>query len=244
MKERLAAGEEEGDVAAEEPSPEKNTTRPGVESESDNTSIPNKVANFGYSQTGASTLGFLRKIEGANPGSPLSGLAGDGDQQGDLFNTRERYRSLIRQLPARTFVDKLVDIYFVDVNWQYCGLDRDVFDRQMAEWNNLSYSILTNGGPMALPPDLRAFPALLFQVLAIALLFLPSEPDVDFDSLKYAGNMTFEDLGMDYSESGMAILSLLGKRQMSVTTVLAGFLRASFLKYVAQVTEAVSILPP
>lgn len=204
-------------------------------------SLPTKVANFGYSQTGASTLGFLRKIEGANPSEPLSKLAQDTGQHGDHLNMRERYKSLIRQLPARMYIDRLVDLYFLHVNWNYYSLDRDVFNRQLAEWHNLPFSVLTNGGPQALPTNLRAFPALLFQVLATALLVLPSGPDSTFDSLKYAGNMTFEDLAVDYSESGVAILSLLGKRQMSVTTVFAGFLRAAFLKYVALVTEAVSL---
>ncbi|OIW27959.1 OMPdecase-domain-containing protein [Coniochaeta ligniaria NRRL 30616] len=203
-------------------------------------SIPTKVANFGYSATGASTLGFLRKIEGANPAEPLSALARDaGGSHADHLNMRERYKSLIRQLPARTYIDKLVDVYFHDFNWMYHGLDRDVFDKQLAEWFSLPFNLLTNGGPQALSPDMRSFPALLFQVLATALLVLPSgHPDATFDSLKYAGNMTFEDLAMDYSESGVAICSLLGKRQMSITTVLAGFVRASFLKYVALVTES------
>ncbi len=205
-----------------------------------NDSIPNKVANFGYSQTGASTLGFLKKIEGEEPLSkvnPESGQQGGGDH----FNTRERYKSLIRQLPARTYIDTLVNIYFADFNWQYFALDRDVFDKQLAEWYSLPFNLLSGAGPSALSPDLRAFPALLFQVLATALLVLPSGPDPTFDSLKYAGNMSFEDLALDYSESGVAILSLLGKRQMSLTTVLAGFLRAAFLKYIALVTEAVSV---
>jgi hypothetical protein len=209
-------------------------------------SIPTKVADFGYSQTGASTLGFLKKIEGSDPREPLSRLQTNAAQT-DHFNTRERYKSLIRQLPARTYVEKLVELYFVHFNWQYYGIDEDVFRRQLQEWNNLPFSLLTNGGPHALPPDLRAFPALLFQILATALLVLPSgsetsdsNSDPTFDSLKYAGNMTFEDLALDYSESGVAITSLLGKRQMSVTTVIAGFLRASFLKYMALVTEAVS----
>ncbi|KAB5585457.1 fungal-specific transcription factor domain-containing protein [Coniochaeta sp. 2T2.1] len=203
-------------------------------------SIPSKVANFGYSTTGTSTLGFLRKIDGANPAEPLSRLAnGDaGGSHADHLNMRERYKSLIRQLPARTYIDQLVDIYFQDFNWMYYALDRDVFDKQLVEWFNLPFNLLTNGGPQALTPDMRSFPALLFQVLATALLVLPSGPDPTFDSLKYAGNMTFEDLAMDYSESGVAICSLLGKRQMSITTVLAGFARASFLKYVALVTES------
>lgn len=188
-------------------------------------------------------MGFLRKIDGADPSEPLSHLArGDTDNADpprDHINMRERYRSLIRQLPARTFIDELVDIYFQDFNWTYYALDRDVFDRQLSEWHRLPYNLLTTEGPQALPPDLRAFPAMLFQVLATSLLFLPEGPHPTFDALKYAGNMTFEDLAVDYSESGVAILTLLGKRQMSLTTVLAGFLRAAFLKYVALVTEAV-----
>lgn len=202
-------------------------------------SIPTKVANFGYSRTGASTLGFLQKIENADPNESLSGLNPESGG-GESFNTRERYKSLIRQLPARTYIEKLVDIYFENFNWQYYGLDRDVYDKQLAEWYRIPFNLHTSGGPQALPPDLRAFPAMLFQTMASALLVLPAGSDETFDSLKYAGGMTFEDLAMDYSESGVAILSLLGKRQMSVTTVLAGFLRAAFLKYVGLVTEAVS----
>ncbi|KAK0634675.1 humps family-domain-containing protein [Bombardia bombarda] len=201
-------------------------------------SIPTKVANWGYSRTGASTLGFLQKIEGVSPDEPLSGLNPDKSQHCETFNTRERYKSLIRQLPARTYIDKLVDVYFTEFNWQYFALDRDLFDKQLAEWYRLPFGLLSTGGPQALAPDLRVFPGLLFQVLAISLLVLQSGSDPTFDSLKYAGNMTFEDLAVDYSESGVAILSLLGKRQMSVTTVLAGFLRASFLKFVGLVTEA------
>lgn len=226
MRERAERSFSEGDAA----SPEKTQLD----------SLPTKVAGFGYSQTGASTLGFLRKIEGANPSEPLSKIARDSGQHGDHLNMRERYKSLIRQLPARSYIDKLVDLYFLHVNWNYDSLDRHVFDRQLAEWHSLPFSVLNNGGPQALSPDLRAFPALLFQVMATALLVLPSAPGSAFDSLKYAADMTFEDLAVDYSESGVAILSLLGKRQMSVTTVLTGFLRAGFLKYVALVTEAVS----
>lgn len=102
----------------------------------------------------------------------------------------------------------------------------------------MPFGLLNTGGPHALPPDLRAFPALVFQLIATALLNLPPGPDPTFDSLKYAGTMTFEDLALDYSESGVAILSLLGKRQVSLTTVVTGFLRAAFLKYSGLVTEA------
>ncbi|KAJ9133583.1 OMPdecase-domain-containing protein [Pleurostoma richardsiae] len=201
-------------------------------------SLPQKVVNFGYSQTGASTLGFLKKIDGANPEEPLSRLAMGGNEQGDQFGTRERYKSLIRQLPGRIYIEKLVDIYFVDFNWQYYGVEKDYFDKQLEEWYNLPFNLLNTAGPQALSPDLRAFPAVLFQIVATSLLSLPAGSDPLFDNLKYAGTMSWDDLAMDYSESGMSILSLLGKRHMSMTTVIAGFLRAAFLKYTGLVTEA------
>lgn len=77
-------------------------------------------ANFGYSSTGSSTLGFLRQIDGrgSNNGESLSSLA-MGRVNTEYFGTRERYKSLVRQLPARPYIEKLVDIYFTDFNWQY-----------------------------------------------------------------------------------------------------------------------------
>ncbi len=200
-------------------------------------SIPNKVANFGYSQTGASTLGFLKKIEGDEP---LSNLHPNSGNNGDHYNTRERYKSLIRQLPARTYIDKLVDIYFNDFNWQYFALDRDVFDKQLSEWYSLPFNLLAAGGPQSPLPGSTRLPGPAVPCASHGASRAPSGSDPTFDSLKYAGNMSFEDLALDYSESGVSILSLLGKRQMSMSTVLAGFLRAAFLKYVALVTEAVS----
>lgn len=89
--------------------------------------ISDKLTNFGYSSTGSSsTLGFLSKIDGTNADeSSLSSMAMGRENSGEHFGARERYKSLIRQLPARSYTEKLVDIYFKDFNWQYnvslCG---------------------------------------------------------------------------------------------------------------------------
>ncbi|KAH9432407.1 hypothetical protein MCOR02_007106 [Pyricularia oryzae] len=87
---------------------------------------------------------------------------------------------------------------------------------------------------------MRPFGALLFEIIAVALLLLPSESPLatHYKALKDGEGIQVVDLAMDYSESGVAILSLLGKRQMSLTTIQAGFIRANFLKYCALVTEA------
>lgn len=83
--------------------------------------MSDKLTNFGYSSTGSSsTLGFLSKIDGTNANeSSLSSMAMGRENGGEYFGTRERYKSLIRQLPARSYTEKLVDIYFKDFNWQY-----------------------------------------------------------------------------------------------------------------------------
>ncbi|RYP74493.1 hypothetical protein DL771_002967 [Monosporascus sp. 5C6A] len=195
---------------------------------------PHKAVDFGYTRNGNSSLDMLGKIDGA--GESLTGMGIDA-YDGDSVVVRERYKSLVRQLPARTYVDQLVEIYFRDVNWQYCGLDMPILQELIDQWYDLPFRVLSSKGPQALDPMLRALPALLFQLMASALLYLPDTAHSTFNSLKYA-NMTFEDLALDYSESAVAILSLLGKRQMSIVTVLAGWVRAGFLKYTGQVTEA------
>ncbi|KAI1476603.1 hypothetical protein K445DRAFT_317114 [Daldinia sp. EC12] len=198
-------------------------------------SVPVKTADFGYSSNSVSTLGILRKIE--SNGEPLAGMPSERFE-GDNYGMRERYKTLIRLLPARTYVEKLAAIYFRDINWQYFSIDEPVFYQLMERWYSVPFSVLSTSGLQALDPILRAFPALVFQMLASSLLYLPEGMEETFEPLKYTSNMTFDDLAFDYSESGISILSLLGKRQMSIMTVLAGWVRAAFLKYTGMVTEA------
>lgn len=170
----------------------------------------------------------------------LSSLSSTHGSRADSFAIREKYKGLIRQLPAKVFTDKLVDMFMREFNWQYYFVDPDIFYAQLQEWNNLPFSIFSTEGPQGISQDLRVFPAVLFQMIATALLILPDEEEEEFAMLKYAANMTFEDLACDYSASGEDIVMLFGKKGLSVTTVQAEFLRASFLKFTANVTESVS----
>jgi hypothetical protein len=136
-------------------------------------------------------------------------------------------------------LDKLVSMYITRLNWHYYIVDAPIFERQLAEWNGLSFKAL-KAAPEGLSPDMQVFPAVLFQIAATSLLSLDERPDPDFDALKYAGNMTFEDLAVEYSEVGAAIVNLFGKKDLAVTTIQAEFLRASFLKFNKNVTESVS----
>lgn len=199
------------------------------------------AAEWGYSNTSTSTVGFLRTIEAADAEADgqtptLSSLAASRNSSAAV---REKYKNLTRQLPTRTYLDKLVGMYITRLNWHYYIVDAPIFERQLAEWNGLSFKAL-KAAPEGLSPDMQVFPAVLFQIAATSLLSLDERPDPDFDALKYAGNMTFEDLAVEYSEVGAAIVNLFGKKDLAVTTIQAEFLRASFLKFNKNVTESVS----
>lgn len=202
--------------------------------------MSSRAVDMGYSQTGTSTIGFLQKIESADDsGAPLAAQL--CSPHADPAAAGEKYKALIRQLPSRPLLVTLKDLYFRHFNWYYYFLEEAIFDEQLEQWNNLPFSAL--GDPMNLPDELRAFPALLFQVIATALLVLPDEPGLDlkkFEALKYSSSMTWDNLASDYSENGMAVLRLFKKRHVALTTVQAQFTRTAFMKYSAEVADSVS----
>jgi hypothetical protein len=198
-----------------------------------------QVSAFGYAKSNGNnntTLGIFKKIENHDAdaasmiSSPTSSSAGP-------TGLREKYKSYIRQLPSKQHVEKLLVTYFKESNYQYYPLDEGIFRDHLKNWYSLSFSTL-NKGPSELSGDLQFFPALLFQTLALALQFQPPDYDPSLDSLKYAAGMTFDDLASDYSESGCQILCLLGKRQTTLITVQAGFLRVQYLKNCGMVPES------
>lgn len=203
------------------------------------------ATSWGYAQTGASTLCFLQKIERASEADGEDALSSASGQAtySDTFAVKEKYKGLIRLLPARMYIDQLAEIFFKDFNWQYYLVEPQIFYELLDQWSNLPFKVLSSRGPEALSPDLRVFPALLFEVIATSMLVLPKALHESFESLKYAANMTFEDLAADYSESGIAIINLFGPKMLSSTSIQVGFMRAAFLKYTANVTESVRGCP-
>lgn len=164
-----------------------------------------------------------------------------------------------KELPPRPLITALAAIYFRDFNWHYAVLDHDIFHAQLGKWYSLPLAgLLLTHGPGALGREMAAFPAVVFQLCAVALLTLDDCPgqgssenggDGDgegldrgmFESLKYAGGMTFEDLAREYSECGVEVAQVLGKRGMGLNTVVAGWVRGGWLKYVGLVTESVGL---
>ncbi|PNP45385.1 hypothetical protein THARTR1_10936 [Trichoderma harzianum] len=194
------------------------------------------LSKLGYVRTGTSTADYLDRIN-----------VGDDEVVGEIQtcptasghgNLWERYKSLVKQLPTRECIARLTDFYFQKINWQYYILDESSFRQQLHDWYQLDLQPFAAKKFEHLPADVKAFPALLLEVTATSLLLITPDTALELKDLKHIDKMSFETMAVKYSETGMAILNLLGKTQISLTTVFADFLRVAFLKYFGQVTES------
>lgn len=86
--------------------------------------------------------------------------------------------------------------------------------------------------PIQLSTELRYFPALLFQVIALSLQFLPPDWDV------LSGLSHELSTSRTYSDLGDRLLYLLGRPGLNITAIQADFLRSSWLKNCGRAVEA------
>jgi hypothetical protein len=195
---------------------------------------------LGYStHSEHNTLSLVKQARATSP-STSSRLSTLNSKQTALDH---KYRSLVRQLPSKEHADILVQQFFSDINWHYDVIDEITFRQQLENWRRIPYSAHSSATSV-LPADVLAFPSLLFQLMAHALIHQPVTDGTcsSLESLKYASEMTFVDLACDYSEAGFSTLETMGKEEVTVVAVQSGILRASLLKNTGNVIEAWHVL--
>lgn len=141
--------------------------------------------------------------------------------------------SLIAKLPPRTVIEALVKVFFDEVNSHYFILEQFYFDELFSRWpskeviepvKHLNFTQLST--------ELRYFPSLLFQVIALSIQFLP--PDWNLSS-----GVSYElSTSRTYSDLGDRLLYLLERPGLAITAVQADFLRSSWLKNCGRAVEA------
>jgi hypothetical protein len=151
---------------------------------------------------------------------------------------RAEYYGYVRRLPSKFHCEILFQYFFASVNDVNAALDEIIFREQLERWWKLAYDILLNDGPEKLPEDLRCFPALVFQVLALALLFLPLSYDTCLDELKFGQSQTFVQLSREYSECGEALSKLLGRLRRTLVGVQHSFMRDWWLANTGDILQA------
>ncbi|EWG55203.1 hypothetical protein FVEG_13241 [Fusarium verticillioides 7600] len=147
------------------------------------------------------------------------------------------YISIIRELPSQRHIDILVQDFFRNAAWHYDIVDEATFISQLAQWRRLTHEQIKRG-PAALPVTFRSFPALLFQVLAQALIFQPAQYNGSLNDLKYAVDMELSDRAAEYSDAGRRLASCFRKSEPTLTGVQAELMRACFEKTTGAVIEA------
>ncbi|KAI9838168.1 MAG: hypothetical protein M1837_002630 [Sclerophora amabilis] len=227
--------------------PSSNDKPPGIifgssdETTSTHDSSPDiQSIDFGYSNISSNnSLGIFKRL-GIDHINPELHSNFSKRLENDLA-VQERYRSLVCALPSRPIVEYLTRQFFVNVNWYYTILDENAFADQLHGWFETPYTALTKS-LSKLSAHKRSFPALVFQVLSLALQLLPPEYDKLLDQLKNLPGQTFDDIAENYSESGISLSNLLGKTNATLSSVQAGFLRSGFLKNSGRVTDAWHLL--
>lgn len=154
------------------------------------------------------------------------------------YNQIER---ILIQLPAAETVQKLVTIFFDEANWYFSVLDRYYFDQVYQQWFRTWIEVARTGSSMCVTAEVLYFPALLFQVVAIALQFVPPSL-AEREDIALLAHPSFEYKSSTYSGAGQAIMNLLGRRIRSLTAIEADLMRCAWLKNSGEGAEAWYIL--
>ena len=149
----------------------------------------------------------------------------------------DRLRGLVKQLPSNIIAKELVDVFFSEANWYFGVLERHYFDKLHNAWYAVSDVMLPKGGFGNILRDLQYFPALLFQVLAVALQYLPPNT-ASAKALHLEDPAVCDRLSQEYSRLGMDIMALLGRHNSSLTAVQQDLMRALWLKNCSRGTES------
>lgn len=185
--------------------------------------------NMGYAPANAGTLSIIQSLGAVivEPSETLPIPSSD---------TVVRFRALIRQLPPQRHINTLVSFFYRELSWQYEIVDENIFRQQLSAWDQIPYA--ARNQPFHLPPDLRQFPALLFQLLAESLLFQPARYDESLEDLRQAPGMDLADVAAEFSDAGRQVSAIFGPREVTLIKVQAGLLRTCFEKTTGLVAEA------
>ncbi|KIV91559.1 hypothetical protein PV10_06087 [Exophiala mesophila] len=205
---------------------------PSDETHAFTTAVEPQAADMGYSSTAGSNAlvdfkQLFPKVDGLHA---VSTAHHHPFQRPEAFTTSSLAND---RLPSRMAINKLVEFFFDDVNWQYFILEKQYFDCLVTCWYGTSVETLSHLSHKELGRELHYFPALLFQVLGLAIQFLPLNSTV-WEFLSQADMA----LCQKYSDIGVELMRHAQGEIVALTKVQADFLRASWLKNIGKGVES------
>ncbi|KAL3419598.1 fungal specific transcription factor domain-containing protein [Phlyctema vagabunda] len=184
---------------------------------------------FGYS----SLKGSNAFIEADKTWNNSQGRADSSLRKPPAESLWQKYWHIAADLPSESMTDDLIATYFSEVSWIYTLLEPYYFRKALRQWREFTSSTSGSVHIETLSADAQCFPALLFQVLALTLQFLPPETNIeefpDLNVLEISNNFT---------ENGVELISLLGLRGTGFIAVQHDLCRAAWLKNRGRGTES------
>ncbi|KAH0367562.1 hypothetical protein KCU65_g4557, partial [Aureobasidium melanogenum] len=159
-------------------------------------------------------------------------LGGEGQRATSLIRTPwhtqlSGYQALVSQLPHISSIRNIVEYYFEQMNWLYEIVQQFYFNGLLTQWVEASEATASiNLG--LLSRDLQYFPALVFQIMALALMYIPLSEAAKF--LHVTDGQSLDVQSNHYGDLGMKLMDLLGRRNPSVVGVQHDLVRFAWLK--------------
>ncbi|KAF2092479.1 hypothetical protein NA57DRAFT_12405, partial [Rhizodiscina lignyota] len=192
------------------------------------------LSSFGYSNLyDHNALGILKKLQRFDVGTNVSSL---GSEESGVFlpeRYRDEYKAVLQRLPCQQCTQALVAIFFKEFNWNYSLLDDAFFDDELRRF----YDRTVGSALQRLDVGNLVFPTLLFQVIALALQFMPSEHERCLDEHGCI-DASRSDGGKFFSGLGARLWTLFEKNATCFLSVQASFLRVCWLKNSGRVVES------
>ncbi|KAJ5094429.1 hypothetical protein N7456_010290 [Penicillium angulare] len=155
--------------------------------------------------------------------------------------TRSKLSDLYAMMPSHAVTRELIEIYFSEANWYFATLEKHYFEKLYSAWYAISVASGDDFNFEGLSRDLLYFPALIFQVLAVALQFIP--PGIPCIQALDVDNFTKRDyLSGEFSARGVEIVRVVGRNNATLTAVQNDLMRALWLKNYSQGREAWHVL--
>lgn len=142
---------------------------------------------------------------------------------------KDKYCRLLSQIPSHEILRQFINLYFEEANWMLLVLEKCFFEKDYASWLAIREVISKDGSLGALSRDLQYFPALLFQIMAVALQFMPSGSRLR-RSLGLTDAASVDVLSRKYTSLGLEVMFLLGRHAPALASIQHDLLRVQWLK--------------
>ncbi|KUJ10325.1 uncharacterized protein LY89DRAFT_689606 [Mollisia scopiformis] len=151
----------------------------------------------------------------------------------------DQFWTLVAKLPSKSVSEDLIGIFMSEMNWHTGFFERYYIQQLYKTWQEIQTRTDAPKQPSLkdVSRDVLYFPALLFQICAVALHFMP--PDSAMIKVLNVEEMIHRNrLSERYSDHGMKIMDILDRHRPTITSVQHDLMRALWLKDCGRGTES------